>query len=235
VASKDLGQLGLAQSQPVMYEWKLYYQIPNLILWLILLGCLLLKENRNWQAWLVLIPLAAVCVLWGMMRQLLPSVGSQANAFSHIVSTLMLGAAILWLMSDRLAQCKPAATFFLSLAILVAAGLISMYAFSGTSFSNESQSLLVMQLAWAVSLVFGLLIARHFCRKKCGGVGFALSLLLWMIVVFDVMMFAVIVSMLALQGSRMSNVTVLFMAVPLTGTFLAALAYLFTLPYIILT
>jgi hypothetical protein len=49
------------------------------------------------------------------------------------------------------------------------------------------------------------------------------------------MMFAVIVSMLALQGSLMSNVTVLFMAVPLTGTFLAALAYLFTLPYIILT
>lgn len=169
-----------------------------------------------------------------MIRQLLPSVGSQTNVFSQIVSTLMLGSAILWLMSDRLSQCKPAATFFLSFAILAAVGLISMYSFSGLSFSNESISIFVIQLFWAVSLLLGFLIARYFCREKCGGVGFSLRLLLWMIVVFNVMMFVAMFVMIFAQGLSLNNLAVLFIAVPLQGTILGVISYLFTLPYIIL-
>jgi hypothetical protein len=147
----------------------------------------------------------------------------------------MLGAAILWLLSDRLSQCKPAVTFFLSLVILVTAGLISMCAFSGLSFSGESTSIFVIQLVWAVSLLLGCLIAKRFCRKKYSGVGFALSLLLWMIVVFDVLMFAVAVVMIAANGHLLNNLIILLIAVPLQGTIFGIIAYIFTLPYIILS
>jgi hypothetical protein len=235
VASKDLGQLGAAQSQPVMYDWKLYYQIPNLILWLILFGCFLLKENRNWRAWLVLLPLAAVFAMWGMLKQVLPSSSSINNPFSLILSTLAIAVAILWLMSHRLLLRRGIAMFSWSLAGLLIIGLISVYSFCGLNFSNEPMSILILYVAWAVSLLLGLLIARYFCRKKCGGVSFALSLLLWMIVTFDAAMFFCMLLMLAMQGILSHNIDSIFIQVPLVGTVMAVVFYIFTLPYIILT
>lgn len=183
----------------------------------------------------MLLPLAAVYVLWGMMKQLFLSIGSQANVFSQIVSTLMLGTAILWLMSHRLAQCKPATTFFRSLAILLAVGIISIYSFSGWNFSDEPMSILVMQAVWAVSLLMGLAITRQFHRRQFGAGRFAFMLLLLMIVVFDAAIFLTMPVLVAVQGLLVYNIAAIFMQVPLMGTVIAAIFYLFTLPYLILT
>ncbi|MCE5341339.1 MAG: hypothetical protein LLF92_09485 [Planctomycetaceae bacterium] len=217
-----------------MYDWKLYYHFPNLILWGILLACLVLKENRNLRAYLVLLPILSVCALWGIIRQILPAFVSQSNILTHIVSTLMLSAAILWLMLDRLARYKLAVSFFLSIVLLSMVGIISMFVFGGFSFSSDVISIFIMQFAWAVSLVCGILIARYFCRKGFSGKVFSLWLLLWMIVVFDVMMFFIMLVTLASSGYLMRNLFILIF-VPIQGTTAGLMAYVFTLPYLILT
>ncbi len=186
------------------------------------------------RAYFVLLPILVVCALWGIMQQILPSFVSQSNVLAHIISTLMLSAAILWLMLDRLAGYKPAVRFFLSLVLLSVVGVVSMFVFGGFSFSSEVISIFIMQFAWAVSLVCGILIAKRFCRRGFNGKVFSLWLLLWMIVVFDIMIFFMMLATLASSGYLMRNLFILIF-VPIQGSIVGLMAYIFTLPYLILT
>lgn len=197
-----------------------------------MLACFVLKENRNLRALVVIIPIIAIAAIWGMLSQL---TGSGANTFTQLVSTLMIAAAILWLLSERISSYKPAGMFIISLVLLAAIGFLSMFSFGGLNFGQENLWILIFQFIWAVALLFGILITRYFCRKSISGVSFSFWLLLWMTVVSNVMMFITMMVTFAFVGQFNAKYLIFLIVVPVYGIIFAILAYLLILPYLILT
>jgi hypothetical protein len=203
-----------------------------MILWIALLACFTLKENRNLRAFLIIVPIVVVAAILGMLCQL---TGSSSNIFTQAVYALMIGASMLLLLLDRLRMYKPAAIYIISLVLLSIIGVVSMFAFGGINLSQENIWIFIFQFIWAASLLFGILITRYFCRKTLSGTSFSLWLLLWMTIVFDITMFLTTVASFAIEGHLLRNFLIFLIVVPIYGTILAILAYLCTLPYLILT
>jgi hypothetical protein len=59
VASFDLGKYGPGKTEPILVEWHWYCHFwPQYAGWILILALLILvKENRSWQAWTILIVL----------------------------------------------------------------------------------------------------------------------------------------------------------------------------------
>lgn len=218
------------------YDWKPYYHAPSLILWVVLLGCLVLpKVNRNWRAWLVLLPFAAVLALWGIARQLFSlEASTSAVIFDHIVETIALSTAVLWLLAGPLSSLRGAARFFASLLILASLGLVATCAFCDMKFSDDWVSLFMMHIMWAAALVGGLTISRLFCRRSVHGVKFSLWLLLWMVVAFDLVMLPAMLIMAAIMG-QWEYLGRMLVIIPIQGTVVGGVMYLLAVPYLVLT
>lgn len=57
VATRDLGGLGPAETEPVTIEWRWYYHLFGRTVWiLVALLLVVVKENRRLEAWAILIP-----------------------------------------------------------------------------------------------------------------------------------------------------------------------------------
>jgi hypothetical protein len=203
--------------------------------WIALLVCLVLPQsNRNWRAWLVLLPFAAVLALWGIVRQLFSlEASTSAVIFDHIVETIALSTAVLWLLSGPLSSLRGVARFFASLLILASLGLVATCAFCDMKFSDDWMSLFMMHIMWAAALVGGLTLSRLLCRRTVHGVKFSLWLLLWMVVVFDLVMLPAMLIMAVVAG-QFEYLGQMLMVVPIQGTLVGVVMYLFAVPYLVL-
>ena len=74
VATRDLGGLGPNETQPVTVQWRWYYHLPDLAIWILIAALLVfVKENQNRQAWTILIPaILLTTVIWSWLVRLAP-------------------------------------------------------------------------------------------------------------------------------------------------------------------
>jgi len=96
VPSADIGELGSKENMAAIYNWKWYYNTPGLLLWIVLiLAIVLVKENHDPRALLIILPLLVVNLLWFGFTKLLSFPSSVRLHYDSIVASYAIGIALL--------------------------------------------------------------------------------------------------------------------------------------------
>ncbi len=165
-----------------------------------------------------------------MIRQILLSNGSsQGNFIAHLLSSVAITTAVLWLLGERLKGYKGPTSFFIALGILAILGVISTFSFSGFSINSNVKGYFSTYGIWAVVTLLGLTMAALRCRKKYSPKRFMLLLLLWMII----FTFACMVLVVVMTGN-FKMIILILIQIPMVGSVLSLIFYLIVLPYMIL-
>ena len=98
-----------------------------------MLSLFLLKENRKWQAWMILLPVIIVYAGVIIARRFIPLLDTEAT---QIIGWLALGVAFLMLLSNKLRGHSRLVIFFLSLGIMFVVGVVNALSSSYMSFSE---------------------------------------------------------------------------------------------------
>jgi hypothetical protein len=237
VASQDLGELGSKEAKAVVYNWKWYHSAPALALWVILAGAIVLvKDNRNWRALLILIPLLIVHLLWSIFLKMMPIASSQLPIFSQIFVSLTIGIAVVWLLAHKLANRNRFITFLLALATMAIVCFAGVISYSGLNFSVTTSGATILLSVLTLTIMFALALTSWSCRKRYSSVRFMLWLAGWCVGVC-------ILSMLVFSGFWMltSSVRVpislyLYLVMVLSQTLvIGGLLYAALFPFMILT
>ncbi len=162
VASADLGALGAKAGSAVAYDWVLPKVAPLLLPWLVMLGLLTLKPNRNGSAWLIWLPVGCALAV-----TLLPlTLPSGFDQLLDVLPALVFGLAAVWLLSTYLRQSHRWVTFFCVLFALAGFSLLAFLSKQSLNLLNFEWSpfaiiLGVGALTSAVALSLGGWICRH--------------------------------------------------------------------------
>jgi hypothetical protein len=239
IASQDIGSLGPKEGTPVLFHWRWYYSVPTLPIWaLILLLLILPKANRQAQAWLILIPLGLVLVVWRMPATLLSVPDGPTETLGFYVASVAMAWSTVWLLGDWLAAGNRIVTFFLALGTMLAVGLLSYYCHYENADGLVS-SLTSCGMAAAIVLL-AMMWSSAICRKGYTPRGFSLWLLLWtgvaaLGVLLSVAAISTIVVMIlqpwieiAAQLARMAIVAAI------ASAFVGGILYVLNLPFLIL-
>ena len=182
VVSHNLGKLGAEEGKPVLVQWRWFDSKPTLPLWIALLLLLVVpKENRKWQAWLILVvPLGAVAL---RLFYFVPSFGSSAQFDLMIQSivTFAIAWAAVWLLAPYLSTGSRLRAIVSALVVMFAVGSVGYLAYFGFSCSSETLGPAIC--SWTVScvsLLFALGLSGACCREVFSSGMIAVWLILWL-------------------------------------------------------
>jgi hypothetical protein len=177
VAYADLGGLGPKQGAPLVWNWKAPSAIPAFLPWLMILGLLLLKQNRSgsaWWIWLPLVGMGGVSLVPQFIPTFLPS--SQLDMMLEAISAMGFGVAALWLVSGYLGGKHRMLAF---LGMVGAQGVFTLIAWVlGHGLEVETLQMSVPLAACTLVMAVGLSLAGLLCRGRYGW----LRLSLWLLV-----------------------------------------------------
>jgi hypothetical protein len=181
VASQDIGPLGSHEGPPVAFHWRWYYHLPALGLWALLLVLLVApKANRRREAWLILAPLGLVLLVWRMPAVLFGMSDSATETLGFFVVSGTMAWSMVWLLGPWLANGRRYVTFLLSLATMLAAGLLSYgCCFPGT---EDLAEVLTYYGLCVATLLLAMMSTGYFCRKNYSPPRFLRRLIVWNVV-----------------------------------------------------
>jgi hypothetical protein len=241
VATQDLRGLGANRSEPVSCTWQWWYHLPRLSLWVIVgLALVLPRANRTWQAWLILIPVLLVLMLWRMPLRLVSAPASSAASFGAFVVSLTVAWTVVWLLGHRLARRRRMAGFFLALGVMLALGIWAYMGEYGFALDMEMLRWALLFGGCALTLLTATGLARLSCRRKYVPGRFMAWLFLWMLVVSGAVMLLFVllfVGIMIVTDFREFDpflLVTVFVSVAFMSVFLAFGLYLFNLPFMIL-
>jgi hypothetical protein len=160
-ASADLGDLGSNEGEPTLVPWQWYYHLPSFAGWaLILLLLILLKENRNWQAWTILIPFILLTeILWPWVECV--AFFREVGFSWHWLITVW---TVMWISSPWLSRLRPIITIVLSMVIAAVFGVAAEFGVYG------GWSLPCINLAFygvgILALLSAFVLSGQRCRQK---------------------------------------------------------------------
>ena len=235
VASSDIGALGPSQGLEIFYNWRWYYSIPSLALWLVLVAALIIiKANRTPRILLILVPLLIVNVLWLLLTKMMDFRSSaDIEMFNMMFNSLVAGITFLWLFAPKLSRFNPWIAFFLSFALIVMLFLVGILSYLGFGFSQDTVVALPMLSVLALAILLGFILAGWRCRKRYGPVRFMLWLAIWMVAVCLASMLVFYAITIMIQRAPIPISTILFVAA-IVGLVLGVCLYVINLPYMIL-
>ena len=196
LASHNLGELGAEEGKPVLLQWSWFDSKPTLPLWIGLLLLLVVpKENRKWQAWLILVvPLLAAAL---RLFYLIPSLGSSAGADALIqgVVTFAIAWAAVWLLAPYFSTGSRLRAIVSALLVMFAVGLAGYLTYFGFLFSLDTLGpALCFWAVGCVSLLLALALSGACCRQTFHPGLIVAWLMLWLPVVTAI---AILVGMVA--------------------------------------
>ncbi len=182
VASHELGKVGAEEGKPVLVKWRWFDSKPTLPLWVGLFLLLVLpKENRKWQAWLILVlPLMAVAL---RLFYFVPWLGSDAgfDLLIQMIVTFAIAWAAVWLLAPYLSSGSRWRATALAAAVMFVVGLVAYLGYFGFWCSSDGPA--GVMLFWGVgspSLLLALALSGVCCRKEFHPAMIALWLVLWL-------------------------------------------------------
>ena len=233
MASQEISGVGTCVSQPVVVDWHWYYHAATAPLWaLILLLLVIPKANRNRQAWLILIPLGLVLILWHTPTMLLGVSESSAQTIGCLIVSGAMAWTMVWLLGHRLESRYSTVTFFLILGIMLAAGALSFF-YSGEE-QNSFVPLAVFYSFAVVSLVVAMMLTGRFCRKRCSPRSFGLWLLVWLGAVTVGSAISIYLAWNMMAQQLWANFIQGLIVIPTMAALLAGIVYIVNLPFLIL-
>ena len=232
MASWEISERGTSISQPVFLQWHWYNYFRSLPIWALIVFLLIVpRENRNRQAWLILIPLV---VLPGILY--LPAISRLMDPLTAEIDGFLIGTGVLawsvvWLMGHWLGGGRRRSTFWLILIVMLAIGLLScLCQFEG---ADDLVQLLIIYSLCVFDLLLAMMLAGYFCRKKYSTPRFLGFLLLWvgatavgLAAIFGIFLIVITFDLQAI-------VTIAIILIPVS-LFLGGVIYLINLPFLIL-
>jgi hypothetical protein len=181
IASHDLPRQGLRTSKPVVVDWRWYYHLPALAFWALALPLLaVVKQNRQRQAWAILLAPLVVIVASRMLTSLFSVPSGPAETFAMFLTTLATAWTIVWLLGPWLAEVRGGAAFLIALAMMYLVGLLSYLACFGMAYHKNLPPLAACYTLAVFGLLLPMLLARRSCRTVYSRSRFMTWLLLWM-------------------------------------------------------
>lgn len=237
VATQDLGALGPDRTKPRLRGWSWWYNVPYLALWAAVVLALVLPENnRNRQAWLILIPMFLVLLLWRMPVRLVSLPGSSAAFFGLMATSLAIGWTLVWLLSNRLVRGHAQNDFFRAAAVMLVIGVWAYLADYGFAVNAGMVQSTVAFGVSAVALLAAMGLARRFSGEAYRPgplMGWLfLSMLLTAAVAALASMSLTFLPSLAILGPLV--LLMLLVSTAFMSIFLAISLYLFNLPFMLL-
>jgi MFS family permease len=235
VASSDIGDLGPKQGVEVVYNWRWYYNIPSLTLWLILLAALVfIRDNRTPHILLILVPFLIVNIAWFLFSQMMDfSNSTDFEMFDMMFYSLVAATTFLWLFAPKLGRYNPRIAIVLAFTLIVLIFLAGIVSYIGFGFSDVAVVALIMLAVSALAMLLGFVLAGWRCRKHYGFVRFMLWLAFWMVIICLVSMIVFYLIALLIRPVPIAISTILFLAL-IVGLILAVCIYVINLPYMIL-
>ncbi len=237
VATQDLGGLGPNQSEPVSCTWRWWYHLPRLSLWVIVgLALFLPRGNRTWHAWLILIPVLLVLMLWRMPLRLVSAPASNAVSFGAFVASLTVAWTVVWLLGHRLARRRRMTGFFTVWGVMLALGVWAYTGEYGFALNSEMLQWALLFGGCALTLLAAMGMARLCCRRQYRPGRFMAWLFLWMVVASGAVMllFVGVVMITVFHEFNPFMLVTVFVSAAFMSVFLAFGLYLFNLPFMIL-
>jgi hypothetical protein len=234
VASQESGA-GTCVSKPVTVDWHWYYHAATAPLWaLVLLLLVIPAANRNRQAWLILIPLALVMLLWRAPTMLLGMSEGSAQTLGCLIVSGAMAWTVVWLLGHWLGSRFRIANFFLILATMLAVGALSLYCIIDGDDSVMPFVAYAIYYSFAVyCLVSAMMLAGRYCRKRFTPRRFCLWALVWIGVVTVALALSFFFAYV-LMAKQYHGFTRDLIVVPTMAALLAGIVYLCNLPFLIL-
>lgn len=234
MASADIGDLGPKDGTAAIYDWKLYYNIPSLALWAVLiLAIVLIKGNRNPRALLILVPLLIVNLFWTIFKKAIGFPSEPAQMFGMVFYSLTVGITILWLLAHKLCNRNRFVTFLRALAIMAVVGLAGVVSYGMTEFSSQTMAIIILLAVLALTTLCGFALAAWCCRKRYGSVRFVLWLGLCIVVLCVATMLGFYSIVFIVSRPPVSVFTVL-LQVSIAALVVGGCLYVIVFPYMIL-
>jgi len=156
--------------------------IAAFLVWLLLvLAFILFKENRNFSALWIVVPIIVVYLMWELIALLFAD-----QLFNFNKSTVIgqiIGLSIVFLLGDRLSKLKWPVLFGSSLLIIIATGFIGMLSNNNIYFEGLDTSTVTTVCGAAVVILLALTLTARQCHQKFSKSRFLLYMLLWIFVV----------------------------------------------------
>jgi hypothetical protein len=195
--------------------------------WAILL-LLLRKVNRNWQAWLVLIPVVMMCALGLVVGRAIPE-PEIGTWLGQIISSGALCLSALWLLADVLPSRNRMTSFLLSAVVIVTVAVTVPLFDNCLRFSQEKLVPALMVAPALLVLLLGMAVTSWMCRKRYDPWRFVL----WLPLVLVGLSFGAFGIVAAFNSFRGYHQLTPVLVVP---AFTLALAlYAFVVPFMLLT
>jgi len=219
----------------VVYNWRWYYSIPALALWVVLLGAIVLvKANRNPRALLIFLPLLVVNLLWFGFVKLLNFPSITKAQFDPLFASYTVGIAVLWLFAHKLGNRNRFVTFLLALIIMIVVGLVGLASYSTGEFSEQTVVFLMFLAILALAALVGFVLAAWRCREHYNGLRFILWLGIWTVIGSIVSLLFFMGIMFIVVGNVPDNLTSMLPQVLVMGLVAGLLLYVINLPFMIL-
>jgi hypothetical protein len=204
---------------------------------LVLLLLVVPKANRDRHAWLILVPLALVLILWRTPCMLFGMSESSAQSIGDLIVPGAMAWTMVWLLGHRLASRYGSLTFSAIVGIMLAIGVL--WTFSRNLLTDDNAGPFVISAAiycvLAVSLVAAMMLAGRFCRKRYSAPRFSLCLLMWLVITTVGLPLSLLLGWLIIipQGTT-SRWTSAAIPLCIAAVIFAGIAYLMNLPFLIL-
>jgi hypothetical protein len=196
------------------------------------------KDNRQLQAWLILLPVLAVAAGWSMFARLLSMPPDGAEPVGGFLVTLAASWAAVWLLGSWLAGRKGVTAFFSAWAAMLAVGVLFCLSVYGLESGREFAFGMVSQAVAASTLLLATTLSSYYCRPGYRPGRFMAWLLLWTVIVTTLAVpFAAVLSVVFATGDLWEVLGILVMAVLgalIGGGVVGVAIYLVNLPFMVL-
>jgi hypothetical protein len=231
-ASANLGDFGPAEGEPTVVQWGWYYHSPSFAGWALILALfLLLKENRTWQAWTILIPFFLLGeIAWPWLERGL----SLPHELGYAWHWLITAWTVIWLLSPWLSRRRPIAAYFLALGLAAVIGIVA-----GVGVSENWSPVSCISLGVYGLGIFALLSAISLSGKCCRKRYRPRLFMVWLVpslIVGSVagLTMTIATLMITIGGVLLPHVFEVLFIIVVEALIVAAVLYLLNLPFMIL-
>lgn len=221
---------------PLLFHWRWYYHFPSLPLWALILVLLIVpKSNRDRRAWLILIPLVVVLLVWRMPPRLFAMADGTTETLGFYIVSCTMAWSVIWLLGDWLGGRHRKVTLFLGLGIMLAVGLLSYYGHYGAIEQFASLGFLIPYGIFAFILLAAMVHTGYLCRHKYSRGRFLGWLAVWNCIAALGLMLVYDIFMLVMIGQFPWFVLAgLAFMTAFASVFIGGILYLVNLPFLIL-
>ncbi len=234
MASQNLGSRGTAESEPVFCEWRWRYSAPSLAIW-VMLGALLIvpRSNRNWQAWLILAPLALVLAPWMALSAVLSAPSSTVDGMAFFTTALAMAWVAVWLIGHWLGRIRRSMAFLAASGVMLLTGAMAYLGYYGVTSPGEWAPALILHAAFSLALLSAMSLSGYCCRSNYRPWRFMLFLMLWIVPAVAAGLSVFAIAQVAITGELIMLVLLLPMVI-VGSLFAGGLLYLMNLPFMLL-